>query len=576
MQAALYARVSTPRQGKEQTIDSQLSELKHWAQTQQHTVDPQHIYRDEGYSGSRLDRPALDVLRDAAADGAFELLGVLSPDRLARKYAYQVLLEELRRAGCEVVFLLNPISDDPNDQLLLQIQGAIAEYERAVLAERFRRGKLQKAREGHWPGGRAPYGYSYGPKQDGVLGYLVINETEATLVKTLYSWLTSERMTLRQILKRLNLGPYYPRSGKNYWSVSVVHHILADTTYAGTAYANKYRFVPAKKPRRPGPAKHENSCRQLRPKEAWIPIPVPALMSQESCDLAQAQLQRNAVLSYRNNSKYNYLLRCLLSCPTCGLAMQGVIRTAGKTKPGRQYYKCNGKDPINSAREQACQQRPPRADDLEAAVWGHVAALLAEPERLRAQFAHFAQVTSKQQLRQQAEKEKSQRRIKQLAREESRLLDAYQAELIELEELSARKHRLAQRRRLLLAQQQQQARLFEQQARAQETLGDLERFCARIHSRLEHATFEEKQAILQLIERIIVGEDSLEIRHVIPLRSSPQTQGASTPPNIGLRSDGMNDAKLGQRRGEAGFYGVGEACQPVDTGDKPVFDTAIL
>ena len=69
------------------------------------------------------------------------MVGVLSPDRLARKYAYQVLLlEEFKRSGCEVVFVDHPISDDPNDQLLLQIQGAIAEYEKALLGERFRRG----------------------------------------------------------------------------------------------------------------------------------------------------------------------------------------------------------------------------------------------------------------------------------------------------------------------------------------------------------------------------------------------------------------------------------------------------
>ena len=124
---------------------------------QGHSLVEQHVFRDEGYSGSRLDRPGLDGLRDAVRDAAIDVVAVLSPDRLARKYAYQVLLlEEFRRAGCEVAFLHRPISDDPNDQLLLQIQGAIAEYERAVLAERFRRGKLQKARDGHIPAPRHP------------------------------------------------------------------------------------------------------------------------------------------------------------------------------------------------------------------------------------------------------------------------------------------------------------------------------------------------------------------------------------------------------------------------------------
>ena len=202
MRAALYARVSTERQERFQTIDSQLAALRDWAATGGHEISDDFVFRDEGYSGSRLDRPGLDALRDAVRDGVVGIVAVLTPDRLARKYAYQVLLlEEFRRAGVEIVFLQHPISDDPNDQLLLQIQGAIAEYERAVLGERFRRGKLQKARDGHYQGGCAPYGYRYVPRQEAVPGHLVVDEKEAALVRTLYGWLIDERTTIRQILK---------------------------------------------------------------------------------------------------------------------------------------------------------------------------------------------------------------------------------------------------------------------------------------------------------------------------------------------------------------------------------------
>src|SRR3954452_8120288 len=153
MRAAIYARVSTERQERQQTIDSQLAALRAWAEAGGHELSDRHVFRDEGYSGARLDRPGLDALRDAVRDGEVEILAVLAPDRLARRYAYQVLLlEEFRRAGCAVAFLHRPITEDPHDQLLLQIQGAVAEYERAVLGERFRRGKLHKARAGQWLG----------------------------------------------------------------------------------------------------------------------------------------------------------------------------------------------------------------------------------------------------------------------------------------------------------------------------------------------------------------------------------------------------------------------------------------
>jgi site-specific DNA recombinase len=156
MRAAIYARVSTGRQERDQTIDSQLTALRQWATAQGHDLPDALVFTDEGYSGARLDRPGLDRLRDAARSGEFEILGVYTPDRLARKYAYQVLLlEELRKAGCEVAFVQRPLTEDPHDQLLLQIQGAIAEYERAVLGERFRRGKLQKARAGPVSGPQA-------------------------------------------------------------------------------------------------------------------------------------------------------------------------------------------------------------------------------------------------------------------------------------------------------------------------------------------------------------------------------------------------------------------------------------
>src|SRR5215208_4722368 len=190
MRAAIYARVSTEKQGRDQTVDSQIDALRAWAAARGHELKGDHVFIDEGYSGSRLDRPALDRLRDAARAGEFEVIGVYSPDRLARRYAYQVLLlEEFQRAGCPVCFAHRPITDDPHDQLLLQIQGAVAEYERAVLKERFRRGKLQKALAGRWVTSAAPYGYRYVPEGDGVPGHVVIDPAEAEVVGLLYGWL---------------------------------------------------------------------------------------------------------------------------------------------------------------------------------------------------------------------------------------------------------------------------------------------------------------------------------------------------------------------------------------------------
>jgi site-specific DNA recombinase len=133
MSIAVYVRVSTQRQAQAQTIEQQLARLRVHCQTQGWSWHEEDVLRDDGYSGSVLKRPGLDRLRERAAQAAFDRVLITAPDRLARKYVHQVLLiEELERAGCLVQFLERPMSQDPHDQLLLQIRGAVAEYERAL------------------------------------------------------------------------------------------------------------------------------------------------------------------------------------------------------------------------------------------------------------------------------------------------------------------------------------------------------------------------------------------------------------------------------------------------------------
>jgi len=563
MRAALYARVSTDRQERDQTIDNQLTALRAWVLDQNHELAEEHIYRDEGWSGARLDRPGLDALRDAVHEGAVDLVAVLTPDRLTRRYAYQVLLiEEFRRAGCQLIFVQRPITEDPNDQLLLQIQGAVAEYERALLSERFRRGKLQKARAGQYLAGRAPYGYRYVPRQDSVAGHLVIDDSEAELVRTLYQWLIDEPMTIRQILKRLNFGPWFPRSGRRPWSPSTVHHILSDPVYTGTAYVNRYDLVLPKKPRaQRKPSSAERSCRRLKPQEQWIPIPVPALVEQSTWDRAQEQLARNATLSFRHNSKYHYLLRCLLTCQFCGLAMFGRTSRASSTHRERRYYLCHGKDCILSARQTPCPRRSVPAECLEKAVWEHVAGLLRNPAQLAAQFEQFLASTAAGTAQEQEAQQQAQTRLDRLTRADQRLLDAYQAGAITVAELSERRTQIAQQCRALDREQKLQQRLRQQRTKAEEVLLNLEAFADRVRLRLTEADFTEKQAILQLvIEHVIVGEDTLEIRHVIPLRSPVPDPGGHPPPGVPLRSDGVIAATLYRLLSAEHFFDGGSQC----------------
>jgi site-specific DNA recombinase len=579
MRAAIYARVSTDKQGRDQTVESQLDALRRWATAQGYELKDEHVYIDNGYSGARLDRPALDRLRDAAREAEFDVLGVYSPDRLARRYAYQILiLEELRRAGCAVEFVERPISDDPHDQLLLQIQGAIAEYERAVLAERFRRGKLQKARAGQWCAGRPPYGYRYVPKQDGVPGHLEVHEAEADVVRMLYGWLIDERMTVRQILKRLASGPWRPRNGRRLWSNSVVHRILSDPLYTGTAYANRHIFVIPRRPRSTGPRAGLPTCRRPRPREEWVPIAIPAIIDEATHQHAKDQLARNSDLSFRNNTRNDYLLRCLLTCSTCGLAMFGVTTSGSGGRRVYRYYLCHGKDTLARDRACRCPQPRTRVEELDAAVWDHIKQLLSDPATLAAQFAELTRQAETLDADAQTADQKWEAQLRRLDREERRLLDAYQGEAIELDELLERRGQIAGRRHVLTTQRDQERRLRDDRQTAKEVWSDLTAFCERVRSRLDDASLADRQRILQLlIDRVIVGEDTLEIRHVMPLgrlKAEPTSPcsgdptgsgggeegepGGATPNGFGarLRSDGASASRLpgddrpGRRRGE--------------------------
>ena len=177
--AAIYARVSSERQRQDETIQSQTVELRELAAERGLLLAEDLVFEDEGFSGASLTRPALERLRDRAAEGAFEVLLCHAPDRLARRYAYQVLLlEEFARVGVEVCFAKEPErGGTPEDELLRQFQGMIAEYERAQIAERTRRGKLHRARGGSQAVmSGAPFGYRYVKKSEHMEGFWEIDE----------------------------------------------------------------------------------------------------------------------------------------------------------------------------------------------------------------------------------------------------------------------------------------------------------------------------------------------------------------------------------------------------------------
>src|SRR5215510_8125001 len=239
--AAIYARVSSDQQKEKHTIQSQTAALTEYAKAHAYAVSSQWQFQDEGYSGATLLRPGLEAVRDLAATGQIAAVLVYSPDRLSRKYAYQILLsEELSRCGVELIFLKAPAGVTPEDQLLVQFQGMIAEYERTQIAERCRRGKRHMAQQGgvNVLSG-APYGYRYVKKSDTAAAFYEIVETEAKVVRMVFEIYTQQRLSINAIARLLNERQIATRTGKGRWERSTVWGMLRNPAYRGTACYGK-------------------------------------------------------------------------------------------------------------------------------------------------------------------------------------------------------------------------------------------------------------------------------------------------------------------------------------------------
>src|SRR5437899_812520 len=297
--AALYARVSSDRQKENHTIASQVAALTQYAEMNGYVVPPEWQFQDDGYSGATLVRPGLEALRDLAAAGEIQTVLIYSPDRLSRKYAYQVLLAEgLARCGVELIFLRASSGATAEDQLLVQFQGMIAEYERAQIAERSRRGKRHRAQQGSINVlSGAPYGYRYVKKTDTSAAYYEVVESEAEVVRRVYEAYTQQGLSINVIAHLLNEEHIPTRTGTTRWERSTVWGMLRNPAYRGRACYGKTELRPRQRITRPLRQRHgvasRDSASHERPREDWIEVPVPALVSEEMFALAQEQLEKN-------------------------------------------------------------------------------------------------------------------------------------------------------------------------------------------------------------------------------------------------------------------------------------------
>jgi len=530
--AAIYARVSSEQQREENTIASQTASLIEFASSHDLEVPGEWVFEDEGYSGATLERPGLERVRDLAAEGQIQVVLAYAPDRLSRKYAYQILLiEEFARHGVETLFVKSPQGDSAEDQLLVQFQGMIAEYERAQILERSRRGKRHRAHSGEVSVmSGAPYGYRYIRKTDEAPAAYIVDEAEAHVVRRAYEMYTVEGLSIGEITRRLNAESIPPRkSGR--WERSVVWGVLRNSAYRGVACFGKTRVSGRTRVMRPqrrrGVTMPSTTASHERPREDWIEIPVPALVSEESFARAQELLRENKIRSRRRTIAPS-VVQGLVSCAKCGYAFS---RTSTQTSARKiHYYKCIGSDSWRKLGGPVCDNRRfVRQELLDQIVWAEVIRLLEEPALLQQELdRRLAAARSSDPTRKH--EQSLQRELIHVGKGIERIVSAYQEGLLSIEQLRERMPALRQREQTLRAELQAIADQTNDRAAFLRLAETLTAFLARLRSAAETLSVTERQRIVRLLVKdVLVGEDTITIRHSIPIPSGPPQNGGSQP-----------------------------------------------
>jgi site-specific DNA recombinase len=531
IRAALYARVSSRQQAQDGTIASQVEALQRRIAADGLAIEQEMRFIDEGYSGSTLIRPALERLRDLADVGGIDRLYVLSPDRLARKYAYQVVLvDELRRCGVEIVFLNNhELGRSPEGDMLLQVQGIVAEYERAQIMERSRRGKLHAARRGCVSAfTQAPYGYRYIPKYHGG-GDAILNIVleHAAVVRQIFQWVGVDRLSIRQVCKRLETQGISSPSGNAWWNSNTVATILRNPAYMGLAAYGRRRTGEMRQ--RPRPCRN-SSEQPRRPRgiyattpDQWVRFAVPAIVDEPLFAAVAAQLEENRRRKRARGTRPANLLSGLTVCKKCGYCMCAGRGGPPHNRPPRyRYYRCIGRDAHRYGGQAVCNGKAIAADTLEEAVWSDVCDFLRDPSRIAREFDR--RLADEQDDRCAGEKQLLADAINRNQRAIARLIDAYADGSIEKEEFEPKVQSARRRLEQLQAQKKTQDEFEAGQAELRLVIEGIEAFSAKVNQGLRGADIDAKRdIILALVKRVEINDENIHIVY----RVNP---GGSTPP----------------------------------------------
>lgn len=510
---AVYARVSTSTQENEGTIETQLSAVRDFAQKNGYTIVREYL--DNGWSGDVLSRPALDDLRMDAKSKNWEAVLTYDPDRLARRGAWQeVIMEGLQELGIETLFVTIPQAKTDEDKIMQKMRGVFTEYERMKIKERFRLGKVRKAKEGYIIATEAPYGYTFITKTSERQGYYEVNEEEARVVKSIFSWVADEELTIRAVIRRLQELKIKPRKSKRgVWSTSTISSLLRNRTYIGEAhYGASYAVVPENPIKKDGYKKIKKSSRRAKPEEEWIKIPSPQILDEDLFERANRRLKANFQMSQRN-TRNEYLLAHRIWCP-CGQRRAG----EGPQKGKYLYYRCT--DRVKSFPLKAsCTQKGLDARLVDTLVWKKLSGLMSSPELLLKQAERWLNNRNAPTQSALVDLQSAEKEIVKLKAQEERYVKAYGAEAISIEQLKEYTTPIKEKIGLL-NEQIEKGKIESRQLVNMKTptKEEIQTFCDQVVRSMKNLKFEAKQAIVRnVIEKVVDTNNELLISGYIPL-----------------------------------------------------------
>lgn len=349
---AIYCRVSTDEQAKTgYSLESQVSACRNRLLTL--GIGNIREYIDDGYSGEFLERPALDQLRDDLREGFIESVMVHDPDRLSRNLTNQLLLaDEIEKAGAQLLFVTGDYDASPEGRLFFSMKGAVSAYEKAKIRERSLRGKRTKAKKGKIVINNKPYGFGWDKENS----TYTINEEEANVVRLIYQLCIDNRWGSLQIASELSHRKLYNRQGRPF-NTMMIYRILTKELYCGTAFSSQISTTKTGQ---------YTKKTVKRPREEWIAIDIPSIVSRQTWEEAQKTIKQNYSLSKRN-TKTNYLLRGVIKCGVCGM---GMVASHMKDRGFiRHYYRCVTKSGSHYMFTKKCPNRYIPVETLEDEIW---------------------------------------------------------------------------------------------------------------------------------------------------------------------------------------------------------------